>query len=174
MRKLFTVGMLALLCSSAAAEVAQEDAAYFCAAEIAGGLAYDEVGRKWHGAVFKATERFVLRLKFVDTQKGVLSNDKDTIYKNFSVTVTEAGSNIATPCIQLGVDRPTVPIGNYPGFTCYVGYSEHSFNLANNRYLKVYDIGYTDGHDNNENTPAVSGGVCTKIDLVNDVRRASP
>jgi hypothetical protein len=166
MRKSFMLAALCvpLGCSSATAEVAQKDAAFFCVAEIAGGISYDEFSKKWHGAVFQTTEKFVLRLKFAGTQKGVLSYDKDTIYNSFSITVTESGSNYATPCNESGADKSTVRIGNYPGFTCFAGYSEYTVNVANNRYLKVYDIGYTDGKDNNDNTPAVSGGTCTKID----------
>ena len=40
----------------------------------------------------------------------------------------------------------------------------YQFNLTNNRFLSIYDFGYIDGRDNNDETPSVSGGTCTKIE----------
>jgi hypothetical protein len=167
MRKLMTTAV-AVSClsfsSSASAEIEQKDASYYCVAEIAGGLSYDGTTKKWAGAVFKATDKIVLRLKFVDTQKGTLSLDKGITYKHFRAVITAPGAKSGIDCVTLGDTRQTVAVGNYAGFSCYAGYSEYTFNLDTNRYLKVYDMGYADGADNNENTPAIVGGVCTKID----------
>ena len=46
-------------------------------------------------------------------------------------------------------------------FRCLGVRHDYRFNLENNRFLL---FGYFDGADNNENTPAVTGGTCTKID----------
>jgi hypothetical protein len=165
MRKLFTVGLLALSCSSATAEVAQKDAAYFCVAEIAGGLAFDANLKKWISGTFKPTEKFVLRLKFIDVKPGTGRYDKDDIYTNFAVTLTRSGTKLNQNCHQSNSGRSEyVSVSKYGSFSCDAGLEEYHFNLDTNRYMSFYYAGYTDGADNNDNTPAVTGGTCTKID----------
>jgi hypothetical protein len=41
---------------------------------------------------------------------------------------------------------------------------DYQFNLRTNRFLGAYLEGYVDGKDNNDDTPFVSGGTCSKID----------
>jgi hypothetical protein len=53
--------------------------------------------------------------------------------------------------------------GNLVRIRCYSGTSDHQFNFKNNRFLQGYLHGYVDGKDNGDDNPAVSAGVCTKI-----------
>ena len=53
--------------------------------------------------------------------------------------------------------------GNLVRMRCYSGTSDYQFNFENNRFLQGYLHGYVDGKDNNDDNPAVSAGVCTKI-----------
>jgi hypothetical protein len=105
MRKSITLAALclSLCCSSAADAIQPKDASYFCVAEIAGGIAYNELAKKWVGAVFKATQKMVLRLKFVDTQKGTLSY-KPSRFKYVASDSKIGGlfTSIATPLKSLG------------------------------------------------------------------------
>jgi hypothetical protein len=41
--------------------------------------------------------------------------------------------------------------------------SEYTINLVTNRFFAAYLQGYIDGKENNDNTPAVLAGTCTKI-----------
>lgn len=161
-----TAFTLSFLFSSAtvAGAIEPKDVSYFCVAEATGGLSFNTAQKKWIGTAFKPTEKFVLRLKFVDLRVGTTKSDKDEYYANFEATLTESGSNWQSRCTQLGaVDKTAVSIGKYDNFTCYANVQEYVFNLTNNRYLSVYAYGYTDGVENNDNTPGVTGGVCTKI-----------
>jgi hypothetical protein len=167
-RKRFNAWLLTsalLFAVSPASAMEPKDVSYFCVAEATGGLSFNTLQKKWIGTSFRPTEKFVLRLKFVDVRVGTTKLDKDEYYANFEATLTESGSNSQSRCTQLGaVDKTAVSIGKYNNFSCYANVQEYVFNLDNNRYLSVYASGYTDGVENNDNTPGVTGGVCTKID----------
>jgi hypothetical protein len=47
---------------------------------------------------------------------------------------------------------------------CSASLKDYVFNLKQGRFLAVYAVGYVNGFDNNDNTPAIDGGRCTKID----------
>jgi len=140
-----------------------KDASYFCVAEVVGGLAYDAGMKKWIATSFRAEKKFVLRLKFLTNrvEKSVFNQD-ETVY-DYNVTITEAGSNFAGPCLGRGQKHVTVrPLG---WLLCHgADLHEYRFDLDTNRFLAAYLHGYIDGKDNNNNTPAVLGGTCTKID----------
>jgi hypothetical protein len=59
----------------------------------------------------------------------------------------------------------TVAVINPEGMVVICGGSvdHYIFDLHSNRYLKTYDWGYTSGKDNNDDTPTVTAGICTKI-----------
>ncbi len=160
---LVLAGLVSISVHSAQA-VEPKDASFFCVAEAAGGLFFNAGQKRWVGAVFKANEKFILRLKFIDVKVGTGKFDKDELYANFEVFLTPSGSNFESKCTPLGDrDKATVAISTYGGFACNANIQEYVFNLNSNRYLNLYYSGYTDGADNNENTPSVTGGVCTKI-----------
>jgi hypothetical protein len=166
MRKWFVLASacLSLCCSSAVAEIPRKDASYFCVAEAAGGLAFNPGLKKWAGTIFKADDKFVLRLKFVNVQQGEDFWDKDETYSNFDAYLTPSGTNSEVRCTQPGsANKTSVSIGKYSSFRCYAGLQDYHFNLENNRYMNLYPVGYVDGANTNENTPSVTGGVCTKI-----------
>ena len=144
--------------------VEPKDASYFCVAEASGGLSFNAVQKRWIGTSFRASEKFVLRLKYVDANFGTAKYDKDELYTNFEAFVTPSGSNYESKCAPLSRGgNATIAVGSYGGFACYANIQEYVFNLNTNRYLNLYSSGYTDGTDNNENTPSVTAGVCTKI-----------
>jgi hypothetical protein len=141
------------------------DASYFCVAEAAGGLSYDTPSKKWVGARFKTTEKFILRLKFIDVTPSINSWDQGTTYTNFKITMADAGSSNNSACISTSDSKSTISINPYNFFSCNsMGLSQYNFNLTTNRYLKIYDVGYISGNDNNDDTPAITGGICTKFE----------
>jgi hypothetical protein len=145
--------------------MAAKDASYFCTVEFSGGIAFNERFKKWESTTFRPEGKFVLKLKYlkVRTQKDFLG--KDETVTDFNVTLTQAGSNLPSPCLSTGDEWSSiVPVSQYDYFSCYADLSEHYFNLRTNRFLASYMVGFIDGKENNENTPSVSGGTCTKID----------
>ena len=135
-----------------------KDASYFCIAEFAGGLAYDERMKKWKGTAFRKEQKFVLRLKHLRTQAK--SAFTEAVY-DYNVTITEVGTNLARMC--KAYPNPQVTVPEFAWLVCDVGLREYRFNLKTNRFLSVYLVGYADGIDNDNNAPSIVGGTCTEI-----------
>lgn len=121
--------------------------------------------KRWVGAVLHPAEKFVLRLKYLDTQVATGKWDAGKAQSSFEVTIKPSGKNLDRPCNGLAVgDKRTVSIYNdSDGFTCHGSLQQYLFNLKTNRFMALYAVGYVDGADNNDDTPSVAGGVCTKI-----------
>lgn len=139
-----------------------EDASYFCVVEAVGGLAFDERTKKWVGSTFRPDKKFVLRLKRHRTRVQKATFGEDTVH-DYNVTLTVAGSNSPSNCGNYPDKHVTV---NELGWVVCkgLGLNEYRFNLKTNRFLSAYLLGYIDGADNNDDTPNISGGTCTKID----------
>jgi hypothetical protein len=158
-----TTLLIFLLCTDFARALDRKDTSYFCTAEAAGGVSYKADQKKWGGAIFRTNEKFVLRLKFVDVEAGTSTWDKNDIYTNFEVFLTPSGTNSDSRCSYIGAGGKKVSVSKHDQFTCYAALQQYIFNLNTNRYLNIYAQGYTDGTDNNDDTPSVTAGVCTKI-----------
>jgi hypothetical protein len=156
---------IAPLGSSVSNAMAPQDASYYCIVEFAGGLAFNPTLKKWESAKFRPERKFVLKLKYLTTRTQKDYAGRDETVSDFNVTLTASGSNSSEPCLKVGDEwSVVVPISQDDFISCTAELSEHYFNLRSNRFLTSYMIGYTDGKDNDENTPSVSGGTCTKID----------
>jgi hypothetical protein len=109
--KILSAAILIASVTTANAQLGK-DASYFCIAEVVGGLAYDAGMKKWKATSFRADKKFILRLKFLNNrlEKSVFNQD-ETVY-DYNVTITEAGSNFAGPCVGRGQKHVTVrPLG---------------------------------------------------------------
>ena len=89
---------------------------------------------------------------------------KDEAVANFDVTLTKAGTKDSHPCFSQALDLKVGMTGDYNYLSCDYYPTEYQFNFKNNRFLSYYKFGYLNGKDTNDDTPAVSGGTCTKID----------
>ena len=140
---------------SAALSFAQQskDGAYSCAAESSGGIFYNDQTKKWAGTSFRPLSKFILRLKYVRTT---------TEGDEYAVTVTPNGRNDALPCISYRTQL--VQTDEFGFLVCRTEFHNYKFNLKTGRFVEVYLMGYINGHDTNDDTPVVSGGVCTKIE----------
>src|SRR5713226_9135361 len=94
--------LLLALPNTSAGAIPPKDVSYLCVAEIVGGLWYNKTTNKWEGSTFKPTEKFLLRLKYIDSRLGTEFWDKDETYANFQVTVTKSGTNTGLPCGAVG------------------------------------------------------------------------
>jgi hypothetical protein len=127
----------------------RKNSVYFCTAQFEGGVAYDDTTKQWHGTIFQPTGNFVVRVTYLQLDE-------------YEVSITDQGESKSYGCTGHNATNPK--IGEYDFLDCYRLGSEYQFNFKTNRFLKAYLLGYLDGRDNNENTPSISGGVCTKID----------
>ncbi len=118
---------------------------YLCVADIATGFHYEN--NKWSQASFDIKgEKYILR-KLKDEE---LEISKNSTYKYGFV---ELGSNRAWDyCTHNGEIFDCIG----PGFITRI-------NTEKGRYLRIYVVGYTDGDDNNTNTPHMEIGRCSKL-----------
>lgn len=137
---------------------------YYCVTEFAGGLSFDESRKAWGSARLQNENKFVLRLRYEGAvkQKDALS---DTLWENYTVTLTAEGDKYTVSCTS-DFDYPskTILVGGYGYVSCTSDLTLYRFNLRTNRFLTAYLQGFVNGADNNDNTPNVAGGLCTKID----------
>lgn len=139
-----------------------KNATYYCVVEMAGGLYYDESSKRWRSGTFHTDDKFVLKLKYLRTQMGKDFVNRDEAIQTFNVAIVEGGSNTDAECRSRDWSEVVeVRPNNY--IVCNAVLSDYIINLSNNRFLRNYMSGYVDGADNNKNTPAISGGTCTKI-----------
>ena len=143
-----------------------KNASLFCSTEFSAGLSYNSVNKRWQAATFRPSAKFILKLKFQGSRvrKDILN--KDEAVNDYEVTITPAGTNSTVPCYSASNDRRGLisfgEIDNY--FDCVAVLQQYSFNMKNNRFLEAYLFGYVTGEDNNDDTPSVAGGTCTRID----------
>ena len=146
---------LAIATMIASVSFAQQsnEGAYSCAAESSGGIFYNDRTKKWEGTSFRPLSKFILTLKYVRTT---------TQGDEYAVTVTPDGRNDALPCISNSAQLAQI---DQLGFLiCRTEFYNYKFNLKAGRFVEAYLMGYANGHNTNDDTPVVSGGVCTKTE----------
>jgi hypothetical protein len=154
-----------LLVPSQGISAESKDRSYYCTKDAVGGIWYNDRTKKWEAADFKPDGNFVLKMEFFRTytNKDAFS---ETDITEYSVSVTAAGSNFPALCsydyFYAHTDQHAVPLMNNR-LRCNASLGDYVFDFGSNRFLGAYLEGYTDGKDNNENTPSVSAGTCTKI-----------
>ena len=160
MKKVAWCLWLALAMPSMAMGLERSDGAYYCAVNFAGGIAYNDTLKRWEGALFNPSGNFVAKLSFHESKKksiGSFTFDLD----EYDVTITEERDNSVTDnCLH---DKKPPTNEEKFGMSCNTGLKEYKFNFDNHRFMKIYTEGYVTGVDNNNDTPAISGGLCTKI-----------
>jgi hypothetical protein len=168
--RVLCVAFLTAFLSSTSDAQNKTNAAYYCTAEASGGLAYNNVLKKWEGVAFPVTHKFILRLKFVRTYVRRKENefDKDETGNYYETTITDAGESFASPCVSYYGNAKEVWVSeNINTVFCEAALVEYKFNLNRNRYLGTYSVGYAVGlgsDDEHSDTPAIEGGTCTKIE----------
>ena len=110
---------------------------YWCISEAAGGVSFERTQKKWQGTTFKNNNDKVL----------IIKKNNRWIMKKFD-------STYETDCTQPN---------EYGIMSCNKILGEFNFNTKNRRYISTYIAGYIDGVDNNDNTPFIEIGICTKI-----------
>lgn len=112
-----------------------------CVTEAVSGVSYDSSSKKWRSTAFKNNNE----------KHFLIENKGEWKYKTFE-DFFEAKCN-------------HYRIGSTQEFRliCPILEGEFRYGSSKKRFLSSYLVGYFDGSDNNNNTPAVSIGTCTEI-----------
>jgi len=151
--KIFISSIMATMIVGVSFAQQTREGAYSCAAESSGGIFFNDRTKKWEGTGFRPLSKFVLRLKYVRT-----TAERD----EYGATITLNGRNDALPCLPYRTQLAQI---DELGFlVCRTDFYNYKFNLKAGRFVEAYLMGFTTGQDTNDDTPLVSGGVCTKIE----------
>jgi hypothetical protein len=131
--------------------------------KFAGGLEYNNTLKEWQGAILKPSRNFMMKLTFRQPTK---SRDRDEFDKGqiddndeYDVTITEEG-DASVSCLESREKLPS--INKYAFLECSrIGLIDYKFNFVNHRFIEIYKGGYIDGANDSNDTPKVSGGICT-------------
>jgi hypothetical protein len=140
---------------------------WFCTEDAVAGVSYNEAYNKWESTHFRTGKRLLLNVSFLENVKHDLLQKMIGTYK---VTLSPHGSDDKDTCYTQNPQlKNTNPFANFifdnsGWISCDLMGGELKVNLTNGRFLKSYTFGYTDGVDNNENTPGIAIGVCTRIE----------
>ncbi len=154
---------LVLAMPSMASGEQRRDGTYNCTAKFAGGLEYNKALKEWEGAVVNPSRNFAVKLTFRQTVKGQSHEEYDKGQSEdraeYDVTITEEGDT-SVGCLE---SREKLPSVNKYGFLecSRMGLIEYKFNFINHRFIEIYKGGYINGANDVNDTPKVSGGVCT-------------
>jgi hypothetical protein len=129
------------------------EGAYYCAAQSSGGIVYNERTKKWEGTSFRPLSKFTLKFKYVRTAPN---GDE------YAVTITPDGKNDVLACNPYRTQF--VQFDEFGYLICRTDFFNYKFNLKAGRFIEAYLMGYINGRDSNDDTPMLSGGVCTKVE----------
>jgi hypothetical protein len=163
MRLILGSALVSLLLVGGANAQELKSASYYCTAHFSGGLFYDAKKKSWDSATFNPGDRFLLRIQYERTRKikDEATGTEEPVHE-YRVTRTGEGSDVAEPCIDYSRTDSLVALFDGMSVICSASLTRYTFNFGNNRFLGAYLEGYTDGQDDNKNTPHVAGGICTK------------
>ncbi len=116
--------------------IASAQDVYLCVGDAAGGVSFDGNSQKWKGAALR-------------TSSKILVNKKNNKW-----TMKEFDSSLENECTQPN---------EYGVMSCNKIFGEFHFSTKTRRYISTYIAGYIDGRNNNDNTPYVEIGVCSKL-----------
>ena len=144
---------ISLLLLSSPSYSQSKNGSYYCVAEWVGGGWFNSPAKRWEGRSFRPTSKFVIKMKFDRT---------DLLFDRYDVTIIPSGSNEIRNCWS-GSQIEVALLTDYIKCEVHLPPTGYIFNLRTNRFVTTYEGGYTFGDDNNDDTPTIEGGTCTKI-----------
>jgi hypothetical protein len=134
---------------------------YLCIPDAAGGVYFDEASKRWQGAIFNVEDKkLVVSIKVLGLKEyKILFSTLSEMVLDYEVKVSVIGRE------GLYCNTPNgEPLAIYESgiFQCGLLY-KYRFDLNKLRYVEFYTAGFVDGIDNNDNTPAVTVGRCSKF-----------
>lgn len=129
--------LITIFLASSVSTQSKAQESYLCISEAIGGVSYDANKKRWEGTKFTNSNEKSLLTKKNGTWK----------YKDF-------GSSAESDCGKFN---------DFGAIRCNILFGEFIFNFKTKRFTKSYLVGYVNGDDNNENTPAVMIGSCSQL-----------
>lgn len=117
--------------------VASAQNSYLCIPSKSTGFSFDNNKNSWVVSTFITTE----------SKRILIKSNSKWEWRRF-------GDKWGEPCGD---------ISEAGWLTCNGFFGTVRFNKNNLRYVETYTFGYTDGKNNNENTPSISIGTCTPL-----------
>jgi hypothetical protein len=172
--------MVPLFLLSSLANAQYKNGSYYCVVEWIGGGWYDARTKHWEGSKFNPNSdsdvsKFILKVTFngrhTEQVKEPLGDIKQEQFDDYNVTIKGSDSSIPLDC-RAGFDKGLVWYNRSKVISTRSGYNilrcnivyDYVFNLNTNRFLQISTNGFISRRDNNEDTPSINGGTCTKID----------
>ncbi len=153
------------LISTTAARAESKNTSLYCVAEFAEGAWFNSSIKRWDGSVFRPESKFIMRATFLRTRTDQTTINYPIQFDDYNVTITESGSDFTIDCYRDGEgNSKIVSFNKFSRGQCKTGSMEYVFNLKTNSFLQIYSAGYKRGQDNNNDTPSISGGTCTKME----------
>ncbi len=153
-----------------AEELGLFEGSYFCVANASGGVSFNDTLNKWDSTGFTASGRYVVNV----ARHSETTDRWGKLRTVYTVTVSEHGvvesdylSNICstTDSTLRSYNLLTHFISDTGQLSCqrFGGDWNWKMNLENGRFMSTYVLGYLDGIDNNDNTPSIEIGTCSRI-----------
>jgi hypothetical protein len=167
MKAFLTTVIVALILSQPclALKLEPKDASFSCAVKFSGGIAVNEMSKRWDSVHFTPVpiRSLVVNLQFVSVDFRKDGRGEDELVLSYRVTVAAERNQYPTAPWFPGECKTNISVRpDDPWFTCSSGPSHYSVNLGVNRFIASYMAGYVNGSDNNDDTPSVSAGSCYK------------
>jgi hypothetical protein len=140
------------------------NASFYCEVKFSGGIAFNELSKRWDSAQFLPVDRFVLKLQFISSDVRKDSRGDDENVTNFRATITKEELYRPASWFGSGCETSITVKPDDPWFSCSSGVTNYNINLGLHRFLSSYMAGYVNGSDDNDAIPSVSGGTCTQLD----------
>lgn len=147
----YTLALALVLAAGSAEAAAVPPHGFLCVADNSTGFNFD--GERWRQSSLAPDTKFFLKpLGEKATELADELGNEGSTWGYF----TFDGPLFAAAACTLKAAAPS----EFLGMHCK-GVYEVEFNADNLRFLWIYSWGYTDGSDDNENTPAMAIGKCS-------------
>jgi len=78
-----------VLSSTCPAQQLVGNGAYFCTAELSGGLYYNQSAKSWQSTTLRPDHKFVVRIRYLETKKEALAEGITETYGYYEISITE-------------------------------------------------------------------------------------
>jgi len=139
-------------------------ASYVCTSQVTAGISFNDQDKRWVTTNVTKDEGFDLKINYLGRKIRKLPGIKWSV-ETYNVSLAKQGENEPTICIDHSTEIAWEIDARDDLLQCVTigGKTHFQFNLKNNRFLSASLYGYVQGQDNIDDTPAITAGVCTKI-----------
>src|SRR5215813_7056213 len=115
-----------VLSSTCPAQQLVGNGAYFCTAELSGGLYYNQSAKSWQSTTLRPDHKFVVRIRYLETKKEALAEGITETYGYYDISIADSGKSFALPCWSLGGEH-VGKMDRYKQIDCSAGVRDYRF-----------------------------------------------